>query len=122
MTFIRPLDRPESDCGGYEVDSMIIRRVGDGGVLKEGPTWIGVAQDAVGGYQEERAAGRKREFARYLLPHCLEVWMAMTCNFREWQHVLRMRTQKAAAPEMRLIFGQVKEQLGGISPVLVEGA
>ncbi len=65
--------------------------------------------------------GRKREYARYLLPHCIEVWLQMTANFREWRHIIRLRTNKAAAPEMRRLLGQVKEDLEKVSPVLVEG-
>lgn len=110
VTFIRPLDRPESDCGEYEVSKEEV-------VM---PSWVAVAIAPILGYRGEMEDGRKREYARYLLPHCIEVWLQMTANFREWQHIIRLRTNKAAAPEMRLLLGQVKERLAEVSPVLVK--
>lgn len=120
VTFIRPLDRPEDDCGEYDDNgedfyTTLPRKDG------AAPMWVAHAAYALAAYRGELKSGRKREFARYLLPHHVEVWLAQTANFREWQHILRMRTQKLAAPEVRLIFGQVKEQLAAVSPVLVEG-
>lgn len=109
VTFIRPMDRPESDCGTWKPT--------DSGV----PAWAIRALRSVEGYKAEREQGRKREFARYLLPHCIEVWMIMTANFREWRHIIRLRTHRTAAPEMRLLFGQVKDRLHEVNPVLLRG-
>jgi len=113
VTFIRPLDRPDEDCGEYDVE--------DHATYGNCPQWAEHAADSVRGYQAELKAGRKREYARYLLPHHIEVWLQMTANFREWRHIIRLRTSKAAAPEMRLLFSQVCGHLASISPVLVEG-
>lgn len=111
VTFIRPLDRPESDCGEWP----------DPELEKALPGWVIEASHSIEGYRAELEDGRKREYVRYLLPHCLEVWLQMTTNFREWRHIIRLRTSKAAAPEMRLLIGQVRDELAKISPVLVEG-
>jgi thymidylate synthase (FAD) len=113
VTFIRPLGYPEDVCREYDL----------AGLLEIGvePYWVQAGADAIFAYQEERRRGVKREFARYLLPHCLCTWMVLTANFREWRHIIRLRTSKKAAPEMRMLFGQVKEQLAQVSPVLVGG-
>ncbi len=117
VTFIRPLDRPEEDCGEYASTCGTTLK-GDG---KYAPNWVIYAIRALDNYRDELEAGRKREYARYLLPHCIEVWLQMTANFREWRHIIRLRTSKAAAPEMRLLLGQVRDELEKVSPVLVEG-
>jgi thymidylate synthase (FAD) len=118
VTFIRPLDRPETDCGEYSYDD---RYKPESIVAAAAPSWVMDAERSIDGYREAIKYGRKREFARYQLPHCIEVWLQMTANFREWRHIIRLRTSKAAAPEMRMLFEQVKTGLKHISPVLVEG-
>ena len=118
VTFIRQLDRPESDCGEYDYDDLNKPESIMAGVA---PEWVRDANQSLNGYSQAIKYGRKREYARYLLPHCIEVWLQMTANFREWRHTIRLRTSKAAAPEMRFLFAQVRDELEKVSPVLVEG-
>ena len=60
------------------------------------------------------------EHARAILPLCLKSELYMTANLREWRHILKLRTAKAAHPQMRqianAILGIFKEKL----PVIVE--
>lgn len=60
------------------------------------------------------------EIARAVLPLCLKSELYMTANLREWRHILKLRTDKAAHPQMRKIAKQIlaifKEKL----PVIVE--
>lgn len=42
--------------------------------------------------------------ARSVLPNSLKTEIVMTANLREWRHVLRLRTAKAAHPQMREIM------------------
>ena len=41
--------------------------------------------------------------ARSVLPNSLKTEIVMTANFREWRHFLKLRTAKAAHPDMRYL-------------------
>ena len=43
------------------------------------------------------------QIARSVLPTCLKTELVMTANFREWRHVLSLRADKAAHPQVREI-------------------
>ena len=64
--------------------------------------------------------GEKPEKARAVLPLCLATELYMTANLREWRHVLKLRTDKAAHPQMRVVAGQILEILRDKLPVIVE--
>lgn len=64
--------------------------------------------------------GCKPEIARAVLPLCLATELYMTANLREWRHVLKLRTDKAAHPQMRFVAGQILEILREKLPVIVE--
>lgn len=55
------------------------------------------------------------EQAREVLPNALKTEIVMTCNMREWRHVLNLRTAKAAHPQIRALMKQLlhlfKQQL-----------
>ena len=42
--------------------------------------------------------------ARSVLPNSLKTEIVMTANIREWRHILRLRTSKAAHPQMREVM------------------
>jgi len=107
ITFIKPPHMPEGDLGDY-VPGLT------------GPDWVQAAANSIAEYQTLRDQDIKRESARYLLPHCLSCWIQITANFRQWRHMIRLRTSKKAAPEMQRLFNQVKDDLTKISPVLTE--
>lgn len=58
-------------------------------------------------YQELVASGYPPEMARAILPLSTAITVVMTANLREWRHVLRIRTDKAAAPQMRQVAGMI---------------
>lgn len=54
--------------------------------------------------------GWRPQQARNILPNSLKTEIAMTANAREWRHFLKLRTAKAAHPQMReLAFLALKE-------------
>jgi thymidylate synthase (FAD) len=57
------------------------------------------------------------EIARSILPNCTKTEIGMTCNFREWRHFLKLRTDKKAHPQMRQIAEMIKEELLKVSAV-----
>lgn len=64
--------------------------------------------------------GVKPELARAVLPQCTATTLYMTANLREWRHVLKLRTDKAAHPQMRQVAGQIFEILREKLPVIME--
>jgi len=82
--------------------------------------WVEDAAQALANYKKARAIGVKRESARYLLPHCLSADIVVTANFRQWRHMIYLRTHRTAAPEMRYLFEIVRQELFHVSPLLVE--
>jgi thymidylate synthase (FAD) len=47
--------------------------------------------------------GARPEEARSILPHSLKTELVVTMNLREWRHFFKLRTDKAAHPQMREI-------------------
>ena len=52
-------------------------------------------------YLALRAGGARPEEARSILPNSLKTEIFVTMNLREWRHFLKLRTVKAAHPQMR---------------------
>jgi len=66
--------------------------------------WEGACIIAEQKYQLLRGNGASPEEARSVLPISLKTELVMTANLREWRHVLRLRTTRAAHPQMRQIM------------------
>lgn len=60
------------------------------------------------------------ELARAVLPLCTKSELYMTANLREWRHILKLRTAKAAHPQMRQIANQILAIFRDKLPVIVE--
>ena len=60
------------------------------------------------------------EQARAVLPLCLKTELYMTANLREIRHILKLRTDKAAHPQMRQIMNQILAVFKEKLPVIVE--
>ena len=71
-------------------------------------------------YQQLIDGGIKPEQARAVLPLCLATELYMTANLRELRHILKLRTDKAAHPQMRVVAGQILDILREKLPVIVE--
>ena len=71
-------------------------------------------------YQMFIANGEPPEIARSVLPQCTATTIYMTANLRELRHILKLRTNKAAHPQMRQIMNQVLAVFKEKLPVIVE--
>lgn len=58
--------------------------------------------------------------ARAVLPHSTAAKIAMTANLREWRHILKLRTSKAAQPQMREIANMILAQMKEHVPVVFD--
>jgi thymidylate synthase (FAD) len=55
--------------------------------------------------------GASPQEARSVLPNSLKTEVVMTANLREWRHVLKLRTAKAAQPQIRQVMLGLLEEL-----------
>lgn len=78
------------------------------------------AYDAEKTYRDWIQSGATPEQARAVLPLCLATELYMTANLRELRHILKLRTDKAAHPQMRVVAGQILDILREKLPVIVE--
>jgi thymidylate synthase, flavin-dependent len=69
-------------------------------------------------YFELLKMGATPQEARSLLPNSLKTEIYMTMNLREWRHFLKLRTCKAAHPQMREIAIQIHKKLNDKLPVI----
>lgn len=82
--------------------------------------WVTVVKGCENFYRKLIESGATPEIARSVLPQCTATTLYMTANLREWRHVLKLRTAKAAHPQMRFIAGQILDILREKLPVIVE--
>jgi len=71
-------------------------------------------------YQRLIADGWFPQQARSVLPNSLKTEIVMTANIREWRHILRLRTSKAAHPQMREVMIPILEDFQHMIPVLFD--
>lgn len=82
--------------------------------------WETACQHAEESYAEMIKHGCRPEIARSVLPQSLAVTMFMSANLREWRTVLKLRTAKAAHPQMRDLAGKMLVILHKEIPVVFE--
>lgn len=58
--------------------------------------------------------------ARTVLPNSLKTEVVMTANLREWRHFLKLRTEKAAHPQMRELTVPLLHELQRQIPVIFD--
>lgn len=82
--------------------------------------WKTALESAEKAYMQLIASGVKPETARSVLPTCLQTELVMTANLREWRHFLKLRTSKAAHPDMRVLACDLLKQMQDSFPVIFE--
>ena len=63
-------------------------------------------------------AGVRPQEARSVLPNSLKTEIQVTANVREWRHILRLRTDRQAHPQIRQIMVPLAHRLAQMWPVL----
>jgi thymidylate synthase (FAD) len=71
-------------------------------------------------YNKKIAQGKTPQQARYFLPNGLKTEIVCTANIREWRHILRLRTSKAAHPQVRALMMSLLKEFQIRLPVLFE--
>ena len=80
--------------------------------------WLSTMELVEKNYLAMRAAGAKPEEARSILPNSLKTEIFVTMNLRELRHFLKLRTAKAAHPQMRQIALKMYEILVAKLPAI----
>lgn len=83
-------------------------------------TWKAAVVAAESAYNKLRALGLSPQIARSVLPTCTKTELVMKANFREWRHILKLRTSKAAHPQMRELMIPLLEVLRNQVPVIFD--
>ena len=71
-------------------------------------------------YRALIADGATPEVARDVLPLCTKTELIATYNLREWRHILRLRTDKAAHPKMRELMQTLLQFFQGLVPIIFD--
>lgn len=82
--------------------------------------WVCACEDAEYRYFVLLNSGWTPQEARSVLPNSLKTEVVMTANLREWRHILRLRTDKAAHPSMREVMVPLLAELKERVPVIFD--
>lgn len=83
-------------------------------------TWRTAMEEAEKRYLELIGLGARPEEARSVLPSSVKTEIVMSCNLREWRHVLGLRCSKASHPQMREIMLPLLEEFHRTIPVVFD--
>lgn len=82
--------------------------------------WQELCERAEETYKELLSYGVQPEQARSVLPNSVKTELVMTANLREWRHFLKLRTAKAAHPQMRELTVPLLKELQERIPVVFD--
>lgn len=80
--------------------------------------WALAMREAEDWYLQLIKLGRKPEEARCVLPMSLKTELVVTANCREWRHLLKLRTSKAAHPQIREVMVPLLKEFKEKMPVI----
>jgi len=82
--------------------------------------WMLAVAAAERAYRTLREAGWTAQQARSVLPNSTKTEVVMTANYREWRHILHLRTSKAAHPDMQAVMRPLLLHVKTLTPVLFD--
>ena len=82
--------------------------------------WKRACQAAETAYFDLLDFGCTPQEARAVLPNSLKTELVMTANLREWRHFLKLRTAKAAHPQMREVAIPLLEDFKARIPIIFD--
>ena len=83
-------------------------------------SWVTAMHLAEIMYSDMLAEGCTPQEARSVLPSSTKTEVVMTANLREWRHFLKLRTAKAAHPQMRELTVPLLKELQAWIPVIFD--
>lgn len=82
--------------------------------------WFWAMQDAERHYMKMIELGATPQIARSVLPNSTKTEITITANYREWRTFFKLRTPKAAHPQMREVTIPLLEDFKKLLPVLFD--
>ena len=103
----------------YDGDMEFIRQV-DMGILQEA-YWRDCMEVSEAEYKALRKTMKlSPQLARSVLPNSTKTEIIVTANLREWRHILKLRTSKAAHPQMRALMIPLLNKLKKLIPIVFD--
>lgn len=100
LTFIRP-------CWFTSSSEELNRGISS---YEDEDCWIDSMIRAEGEYFKLLSMGWKAQEARSVLPNYVKTEFVMTCNLREWRHFMKLRTDKAAQLDIRVLANMILKE------------
>ena len=82
--------------------------------------WAMAMADTESAYFDLLKHGATAQEARSVLPNSLKTQIVVTANLREWRHIFKLRTSKAAHPQMRQIMVPLLAKMKELVPVVFD--
>lgn len=82
--------------------------------------WYELCKEAENAYFDLLDYGLLPQEAREVLPNSTKTEVVVTANYREWRHILKLRTAPDAHPEMQRIMKPLLEELKYRIPVVFD--
>lgn len=95
-------------------------RVNENGDAAGEYEWTMAMMQAEEAYFNMLSEGYSAQEARAVLPNSLKTEIVVTANYREWRHILRLRTAPDAHPQMRELMVPLLEELKRRIPVIFD--
>lgn len=113
ITVIRPfwVDYPDGEYGIELLDQKL-----KPGSSSPSYAWMNSCLVAEQTYMKLLESGWTPQQARSVLPNALKTEIVMSANYREWRHVLRLRTSSKAHPQMLQLMIPLRNYLLGLLP------
>lgn len=82
--------------------------------------WVAAMADAESAYLDLMNGGATPQEARSVLPNSTKTEITITANYREWRNFFKLRTAKAAHPQMREVTIPLLEELKEKLPIIFD--
>lgn len=82
--------------------------------------WYEGCMEAESTYFKMLNKGCEPQIARSVLPTCTKTEIMVTMNLREWRHFIRLRSSKAAHPDIRILAIDLLKQFRNSIPVIFD--
>ena len=82
--------------------------------------WYSMCKACEMAYMELLKRGVEPQIARCILPLALSTKLVVTANYREWRHILKLRTDVHAHPQIRALMTSLLEDLKERIPVIFD--
>lgn len=82
--------------------------------------WYNAISDAERHYMNMINFGASPQIARSVLPTSTKTEITITANYREWRHVLKLRSASDAHPQMREVMTPLLEELKILIPIIFD--